>query len=109
MTTAMEQRAEAIINALLQLPAGDRSPAAEPACAGDAELLHRVRSLLSAQPTIEGFMPNATVDDLAVAPLTERPGTMIGRYKLLQQIGESGFGVVFMAGAVPLGQALAAQ
>jgi hypothetical protein len=29
--------------------------------------------------------------------LTERIGTRIGRYKLLQQIGEGGSGVVFMA------------
>jgi WD40 repeat protein/serine/threonine protein kinase/tetratricopeptide (TPR) repeat protein len=35
----------------------------------------------------------ATVDD----PFTERPGTVIGPYKLLEQIGEGGFGVVFMA------------
>ena len=29
--------------------------------------------------------------------LRERPGVVIGRYKLLQKIGEGGFGVVFMA------------
>src|SRR5205823_4008909 len=29
--------------------------------------------------------------------LAERPGTVIGPYKLLEQIGEGGFGVVFMA------------
>jgi serine/threonine protein kinase len=33
----------------------------------------------------------------AYEPLTERPGTVIGPYKLLEQIGEGGFGVVFMA------------
>src|SRR5437773_556372 len=31
------------------------------------------------------------------ASLTEKPGDKIGRYKLLQQIGEGGFGVVYMA------------
>src|SRR5579864_6732302 len=35
-----------------------------------------------------------TIDE---AHLPERPGTIIGPYKLLEQIGEGGFGVVFMA------------
>ena len=30
-------------------------------------------------------------------PVTERPGTVIGPYKLLEQIGEGGMGIVFMA------------
>src|SRR5262249_30272432 len=30
-------------------------------------------------------------------PITEQPGTVIGPYKLLEQIGEGGFGVVFLA------------
>ena len=36
---------------------------------------------------------DVTVD----APISEKPGTIIGRYKLLQEIGEGGFGVVYMA------------
>src|SRR5204863_6505911 len=50
--------------------------------------------LLSAHQTAEGgFL------DLPHAPvrLSEGPGSKIGRYKLLEQIGEGGFGVVFMA------------
>jgi hypothetical protein len=37
--------------------------------------------------------PVATLDD----PTTERPGTIIGSYKLIEEIGQGGFGIVFMA------------
>ena len=37
--------------------------------------------------------PAATIEHL----VTEKPGTQIGPYKLLEQIGEGGFGVVFLA------------
>ena len=33
----------------------------------------------------------------SIKPLTEGPGVVIGRYKLLQRIGEGGYGVVYMA------------
>src|SRR5262249_30740668 len=38
--------------------------------------------------------PDATVDE---QPVREGPGSVIGPYKLLEQIGEGGFGVVYMA------------
>jgi serine/threonine protein kinase/tetratricopeptide (TPR) repeat protein len=38
--------------------------------------------------------PEMTID---AQPISESPGTVIGSYKLLEQIGEGGFGVVFMA------------
>ena len=40
-------------------------------------------------------------------PLTEKPGDRIGRYKLLQQVGEGGCGVVYMVGDFP--KTIAAQ
>ena len=46
----------------------------------------------------QGAVSDGTTESLrAPAALFERPGTMIGPYKLLQQIGEGGMGVVFMA------------
>jgi len=36
-------------------------------------------------------------DDTSGATVTEQPGDRIGRYKLLEKIGEGGYGVVYMA------------
>jgi WD40 repeat protein/serine/threonine protein kinase len=68
-------------------------------CGDDAPLRAQVESLLAVKDKAGSFLnrpvlPMATVDE---APVTECPGTVIGPYKLLEQIGEGGFGVVFMA------------
>ena len=41
--------------------------------------------------------PRSATKDRASSPITEGPGSRIGPYKLLQQIGEGGMGVVYMA------------
>src|SRR5438105_2281735 len=70
------------------------------ACEGNPELRAEVDSLLKARHDAEVFFeelrPSAGATVGAGAP-GERPGTMIGPYKLLQQIGEGGMGAVFMA------------
>src|SRR5262249_46724522 len=79
--------------------AGERDAYLARACAGDAELRRRVEQLLQARPQAERFLespapnPVATVEELG----GERPGAMIGSYKLLEPIGEGGFGIVFLA------------
>ena len=70
------------------------------ACAGDEELRGEVAMLLKAHAKGGGPPGRAAVanDQTAIfQPLTEGPGTVIGSYKLLEQIGEGGFGVVFLA------------
>src|SRR5881409_964877 len=65
------------------------------ACGKDAVLLARVQALLCADESCESFLPEQP--KAAVVPITEKPGDRIGRYKLLQQIGEGGCGAVYMA------------
>ena len=70
------------------------------ACNGDANLRRCVERLLSAHPRADSIIPAqapglpATIEPPAIE---ECPGSIIGPYKLLQQLGEGGFGVVFMA------------
>jgi serine/threonine protein kinase len=68
------------------------------ASAGDPVLLERVDALLKAHdeanPMLDAERPLVTAD---ISRPSERPGTLIGPYKLIEQIGEGGFGIVFMA------------
>ena len=99
-----DQREEAIFEAALQLPAAERAVYLDKACGGDARLRQRIVALLQANEQAEDFLeppanpPGGTNKTMVVTlPLTEKPGDRIGRYKLLQQIGEGGCGVVYMA------------
>ncbi len=79
----------------------DRATFLRQACAGDAALLERLEALLSAQEAGPRFLPDAPATPLTATPASapggDGPGSVIGRYKLLEQIGEGGFGLVFMA------------
>jgi serine/threonine protein kinase len=71
----------------------------ERACSENQHLRAEVEALLRANAKSGDLLdlpdkPAATVD---TSEVTERPGTVIGPYKLLEQIGEGGFGVVFLA------------
>jgi eukaryotic-like serine/threonine-protein kinase len=92
--------------ALERSDAAERARFLDEACGADAALRERVEKLLRAQEEVGAFMAQPSRKpaglDLhqtgrVVIPLTEKPGDLIGRYKLLQQIGEGGCGVVYMA------------
>jgi serine/threonine protein kinase/Flp pilus assembly protein TadD len=80
---------------------GELAAFLDAACGADVGLRLRIEALLRAHDEAGGFLrdrseagdPVATVD----RPASEGAGTVIGPYKLLEQIGEGGFGVVFMA------------
>lgn len=99
----------------IELPVDDRTPFLDIECGNDPQLRGRLELLIKAHDEAQAFRPappspNApgaedeqgkrptirlSLTDLP--PLSEGPGTVIGRYKLLQQIGEGGCGTVFMA------------
>jgi serine/threonine protein kinase len=57
------------------------------------EVRARVDALLAAYAAADSFLLTATRDDLP----RERPGSLVGPYKLMEQIGAGGFGLVFVA------------
>ena len=89
-----------IFKAAIKLRPDRRAAYLDQACGSDAELRGEIESLLHAHDATGGFLedvpagPDPTED---YQPLAERPGTVIGPYKLMEQIGEGGFGLVFVA------------
>src|SRR5262245_5126400 len=92
---------EAIFMAALEKEtAQERLAFIEQACAGNPEALPRLRALLQAHEETRGPLDAPVLGPAAAIDLPsggEGPGSVIGPYKLLQQLGEGGFGVVYLA------------
>jgi WD40 repeat protein len=70
------------------------------ACHGQPELRQRVEALLKAHEEASGFLRGPSENQVITvggSPAAERPGTVIGLYKLMERIGEGGMGLVFVA------------
>jgi serine/threonine protein kinase len=89
-----------IFKAAVKLPPEQRAAYLDQACASNAALRREIDSLLRAHDASGSFLQDQSSRRQLTAdyePITERPGTTIGPYKLMEQIGEGGFGLVFVA------------
>ena len=78
----------------------DRAAFLEQACQDDAQLLGTIKQLVEDHFRAGRFLERPAMDPQqtsAFLPVGETTGTQVGPYKLLQQIGEGGMGVVYMA------------
>src|SRR5262245_6725106 len=68
-------------------------------CEANEPLRKQVESLLAARRKVGNFLEHPAVLPPPVEhpPISEKSGSVIGPYKLLQELGEGGFGVVFLA------------
>jgi serine/threonine protein kinase len=88
---------EIMLQAALEIPSTqERAAYLGEACGGDPALREEVESLIAAHLAAESFM-EPLADPLWREVRSEQEGDTIGRYKLLQQIGEGGFGTVYLA------------
>src|SRR5262249_40279894 len=85
--------------ALAKPSAEERTAFLDGVCRDNPALRARLVVLLEGHFQAEGFLADTTkkVEKKATEPSTDIPSDRIGRYKLLQSIGEGGCGIVYMA------------
>jgi WD40 repeat protein/serine/threonine protein kinase len=97
-----QNQEEALFRAAIELVNGPaRAAFLELACAGNAGMRQRIEALIAAQeqqdPLTGSEATNQASTVLVESVSYEGPGAVIGRYKLLEKIGEGGFGAVYAA------------
>jgi eukaryotic-like serine/threonine-protein kinase len=99
MTPHAEKAKSIFLDAAEMISEEERRAYVDAKCGDNEELRREVQSLLRHHAQLGTFLSTAPIEVAPTIdqPLAERPGTMIGRYKLLQEIGEGGMGVVYMA------------
>ena len=89
-----------LFEAALDCASVDRARFLDEACGGDPCLADGLRRFLPDTARRRVFWNNRPcwrMSPVEYRPIAEAPGSIIGRYKLLERIGEGGFGVVYMA------------
>ena len=96
-----EKNEEVIFKAAIRLTSpGDRATYLQEACGSDTNLLTRLNALLQSHEDGADFLqrpPVVGTVDIDMPAFSDDSGASVGRYKLLERIGEGGMAVVYMA------------
>jgi serine/threonine protein kinase len=90
------QRVRDLFLAAVERPAAERAAYLDENCA-DADQRAAVERLLAAHADPASILEPPGLPTGIHTPIAERAGSVIGPYKLMEQIGEGGFGLVFVA------------
>src|SRR5262249_34467483 len=100
MTEPANEAEAVFLAALDRASPPERAAYVAQACAGNGGLRRRVQELLDCHDGSQGPLdlpPLGPGDTGELPAMLERPGMVIGSYRLQEQLGEGGFGVVFLA------------
>src|SRR5258707_1082051 len=99
--TGKRNRDLELFNEAVQLSPAERIAFLGRACGDDLDLRRRIEAFLRSNDRVGDFLeapPTSSISEgRAKAAAREKPGDRVDRYKLLEQIGEGGCGVVFVA------------
>lgn len=106
MDRAQWERIQALFHRAAELGESDRERVLEQGCAGDAELLGKVRAMIE-EDSREGSLLDRDIAQVAGRILDTPAIREIGGYRIERILGEGGMGVVYLAARKDLGNLVA--